>query len=514
MHLLAAAAPVASNVSYWPFVVLVISVACIILFISVLRIHAFIALILAALIAGILAEQLPGARPRVERAGVAAAQPGLKSHWVRAVELTTEEFGVTAGKIGVVIGFAAIIGMCLMQSGAADKVVRRFLAAFGEKNAAAALLVSTYILSIPIFFDTMFMLMVPLAMALCLRTGKDYMLYIMVVCCSGVITHSMTIPHPGPLAMAESLKIDVGFATIAGIVAGIIPAAGGYYVCKWINRRVPVPVRQVPGIELEKLRETVNRPESELPGFMFSLMPVIVPIVLISLASFMDMTVRSYDKASWATSLVNMFGGISTMRGMNAVIEFIGNKNIALLIGAILSLWLLASHKRYSFAKIGDLVGPPLETAGIIILITSAGGAFGLMLKNAGVGDAIKAVAEGRDINLILLSYVVAFVLRVAQGSATVAMLTTAAMMFPLIDPSMASNAALPYNIIYIFLAIGFGAFGCSWMNDSGFWVVSKLGGLTERETLKSWTTLLTINSIIGIIVVFTFSKILPLKGL
>ena len=140
----AAAAP-----DYWPFAVLGISVGLIITLITVLRVHAFMALIFAAFAAGLLARTLPG-------------EPD-KSHWVQAVELTTSEFGVTAGKIGVVIALASVIGMCLMESGAADKVVRRFLALFGDKRAGAAILVSGYILSIPIFFDTFFMLLLPLA---------------------------------------------------------------------------------------------------------------------------------------------------------------------------------------------------------------------------------------------------------------------------------------------------------------------------------------------------------------
>ena len=219
----AAATPVASP-DYWPFAVLGISVALIVTLITVLRVHAFMALILAAFAAGLLAKTLPG-------------EPE-KSHWVQAVELTTTEFGVTAGKIGVVIALAAIIGMCLMESGAADKVVRRFLAFFGEKRAGAAILVSGYILSIPIFFDTFFMLLLPLAVAMRLRTGKDYMLYIMAICCGGVVTHSLVAPHPGPLAMAESLKLDLGLTIMVGIVAGVVPVACSWTVMKWINRRM------------------------------------------------------------------------------------------------------------------------------------------------------------------------------------------------------------------------------------------------------------------------------------
>jgi len=155
------------------------------------------------------------------------------------------------------------------------------------------------------------------------------------------------------------------------------------------------------------------------------------------------------------------------------------------------------------------MIGPPLETAGVIILITSAGGAFGLMLKNAGVGDAVKAVAGGASINLVLLSWLVAAVIRIAQGSATVAMLTTAAMIYPI----MSTGPALPYHPVYIFMAIGFGAMICSWMNDSGFWVVGKLSGFTEKETLRTWTCVVTVASITGLIECLVLSSVLPLRA-
>jgi GntP family gluconate:H+ symporter len=177
-----------------------------------------------------------------------------------------------------------------------------------------------------------------------------------------------------------------------------------------------------------------------------------------------------------------------------------------LLIGALISVAILIRQRRFSLAKIGELIGPPFETAGVIILITSAGGAFGLMLKNAGVGEAIKAAVAGHEINLLFLSWLVAAIIRIAQGSATVAMLTTAAMIYPIM-----SGGPLPYHPIYIFLAIGFGAMILSWMNDSGFWVVGRLSGFTEKETLKTWTTVVTVNSVVGLIETVIFAKLLPM---
>ena len=493
LPLMAFTAPV-----WWPFVVLVVCVAFVIVAISKLRLHAFLALILAALLAGVMAASLP-ADPKA---------PG-KGKLLRAVELCTEEFGTTAGKLSIVVGMATLIGMCMMQSGAADKVVRRFLAVTGEKRAGLALLTATYFLSIPIFFDTMFMLMVPIAMALALRTGGSFVLYVLAICGAGVTTHSMTVPHPGPLMVAENLRLDAGVSLFAGILVGMVPVGLGWFAMKRIAAANPVPLRETPNAPLSGLRALVDRPESELPSFLASIAPVVVPILLISAASFFEITRHAFAHGKgWAQMAGS--GGVEAawFAGGYQVFEFIGNKNIALMIGGLLSIVLLMRQKRLGMEAVSDLMGPPLETAGVIILITAAGGAFGLMLRNAGVGDAIRHVVAGRSVDLLLLSWVVALVLRIAQGSATVAMQTTSAMIYPLM-----AATTLSYHPMYLFLAIGFGAYGCSWMNDSGFWVVSRLSGFTERETLRTWTVLLTILSVIGLVVTKLLSVVLPFSG-
>ena len=462
----------------WPFAVLAICLAAIIVMITKLRFHPFLALVFAAILAGLLAEKLP------------VEDSKGRGQWVQAVELTTFELGKTAGNIALVIGLAALIGMCLMESGAADKVVRRFLALFGQKRAGDAIATSSYVLSIPIFFDTFFMLLLPLARALRIRMGKDYLLYVMAICCGGTVTHSLIAPHPGPLAMAEALKIPLGLTIIVGLILGIFPTFASWMTVKWINRNMEVPLRETPGSSLEELQSIVNRPESALPSTFWSMVPVLLPIILIS-----------------AASTVDAMAGFSTENpAAYKAIQFAGNRNVALIIGTIFAVWLLMRQQKLSFSQLGIRMGAPLETAGMIILITSAGGAFGLMLRNAGVGDAIQALVAGRDVNLIILSWVVAGIIRIAQGSATVAMLTTAAMISPLLE-----SGDLPYHPVYIFAAIGFGAMVLSWMNDSGFWVVGKLSGFTEKETLKSWTIVVTVNSIVGLIVTLIASWIVPL---
>lgn len=487
--------------TYWPFIVLAVSVGFIIIGISVLRLHAFLALVLAALIAGLMTGKTEWSL--ADKNGKMQAFSGL----VGTVEMVSKGLGDTARDIAISIALASIIGMCLMESGAADKVVRRFLAFFGEKHAGWALLWSTYILSAPIFFDTMFMLMAPLCKALRLRTGKDYVLYCMAVCCGGTITHSMTVPHPGPVAVVTDLQLDVGTSLLGGLIIGVIVAVLGFFVSQWLNKMTDAPLRETAGASLEELRAISTADESKLPSFFWSMVPVILPILLIGLTTVFELAHKgAATGAGWGTTMVSLCGGEHSFTNVREWVDFLGHKNIALFIGAVISLVVLAKQRGFGLKKLESLVGPPLETAGMIILITSAGGAFGLALRSAGVGDAVKTLAQGHSINLIFLGWLVAAVVRVAQGSATVAMLTASSIMAPMIV-----GGALGCHTIYLFTAIGFGAMFCSWMNDSGFWVVSRLSGMTEKETLRTWSLQLTADSIIGGVVTLLLSKLVPL---
>jgi gluconate:H+ symporter, GntP family len=287
-----------------------------------------------------------------------------------------------------------------------------------------------------------------------------------------------------------------------------------------------VPVRTVSEGEVE-----LAKPESELPSFLWSIAPVILPIVLIAFSSLFrviadgalppkpavavvspsDVAAATTDgRIGWCVLAYKLFGGDAYFASVRGTVDFFGHKNIALLIGAAISVYVLAKQRGFGKEKLEQLIGPPLETAGMIILITSAGGAFGGMLRVAGVGDAVKWAAAGQEINMVLLSYLVSVVIRIAQGSATVAMLTTSAMMAQIIEPSIA-DGTLGFHPLYIYLAIGWGAMGFSWMNDSGFWVISRLSGMTQKETLLSWSLLSICLSVSGVITTFIASKLLPL---
>ncbi len=275
--------------------------------------------------------------------------------------------------------------------------------------------------------------MAPLAQALYLRTGKNYLLYILCVCAGAVVTHSLTVPHPGPIAAVETLGLDVGFSIMAGILGGIIPAAIGYVIARLLNGRITIPLRETPGNKREDLEAIIDKPLSALPSLGASLIPVILPIALIMLASFLKVGAPLNPAAS-----VPIF---------REIIDFFGDKNIALFVGTFFAIRLVAKQRGWKLSEVGKTLSGSLETAGIIILITSAGGAFGFVIRNAGVGGAVSKLSGEGGVNLVLLAYVITFIVRVAQGSATVSMITGSAIILPMID------ADLAYNAIYIYLA-------------------------------------------------------------
>ena len=447
---------------FWPFVVLLMSVSLVVVMITKWRIHPFISLMLCAILVGLISPALPPV-------------PG-QNHWITVVELPMAEFGNMAGKIGWVIALAAVIGTAMMESGAAEQIVNWLLKRLGEKRAAIALLTSGYILAIPVFFDTVFFLLIPLGITLAQKTGRDFLLYVLAIGGGAAITHTIVPPTPGPLMVAEILGLDLGTVILVGLVAGLIPAVVVLAVGKWFNKKTNIPVRVT-----NEHATSVQNP----PSLTLSILPVAVPLVMISFASIVE--VVTGDLPGW--------------------IAFQGNKNIAMCVGAFIALFLWARTKKLGSTALWEAVAKPLELAGVIILITSAGGAFGAMIQHSGIGNAISHATEGFNVSYLLLAWLIAAVMKIAQGSGTVAMITTAAIMAALTGPEF----LLPYHPVYIFLSIGFGSLFIPWMNDSGFWVVARMSGLTEKEALRSWTVLLAILSLVGLLQVLLLSWMFPL---
>jgi GntP family gluconate:H+ symporter len=467
------------------------------------RVNAFIALIVAALAVSLLA----------------APPPAEVQDSVNQVNRVAFAFGESAGKIGVVIALAAVIGQCMMESGAADRVVRFFLSLFGQRRASIALMGSGYVLAIPVFFDTVFYLLVPLARSLYRKTGKNYLMYIMAIAAGGAVTHTLVPPTPGPLAMASNLGIDLGMMILVGALVALPAAIVGIVFSMFIDRWLDIPMRPIAGkAEPEPL------PDSQLPWLGLAILPVVLPVLMISCDTVVS-TLAKLEQQQAAAAVANA----ASAGGENAtaaappeagpwtrarrVTALIGDANLAMLVSATIAILMYFYQRRPTLVQFAEMAETSLMSAGVIILITAAGGAFGAMLKVAGIGDAVKGLFEGYagtgGLFFLFLGFGVAALLKVAQGSSTVAMLTGSAMLAPMI----ASPDTLGFHPVYLATAIGSGSLIGSWMNDSGFWIFAKMGGITDVEALKSWTLLLIVLGVTGMAATVLLSLILPLSG-
>ena len=587
-----------SGVNYIPVVLLSIGIVSVLGMIIGLKLNAFLALIISALIVSL---------------GVGFIEDESAGSRMGAV---VSEFGKSASGIGIVIAMAAIIGKCMLDSGAADRIVRTAVKITGEKKASFGLMISGFILAVPVFFDTVFYLLVPLARSLYQRTNKNYLRYLMAIATGGAITHTLVPPTPGPLLVAAILGVDIGMMMIIGAAVAIPAAIVGLVFSVIVDQRMPVEMRPLGAGETK--HETLE--EDRLPKLSVALLPVILPVCLI-FAGTVALTIadsedrarlqvtdisdyetlaskfasepesspagrviqsnkigdeeRALLKVAPATdeekeAFVTVINKVLHDTGMYSEVAYSGvlisdvaksklsadktrmkpvdarrmnrtlledafpslinkhewstgkrkfadglalwsNPNFALLLAALVAMLTLKKVRTLSWRQLGDDVEESLMSGGVIILITAAGGAFGAMLTATDISTTIKdsfAGAGASGSGLLLLGFGIAAVLKIAQGSSTVAMIIGAGMMSAIIG-----DAKPDYNMVYVATAVGSGSLMGSWMNDSGFWVFTKMGGLTEAESLKSWTPLLIVLSLVSLGMTILLSQFLPLAG-
>lgn len=410
-------------------------------------------------------------------------------------------FGETCRKIGILIAMAAIIGHCLLHSGGAQRIIDAACSFMGDSRTSIGFVISGFVLAIPVFFDTVFYLLLPLGKALYRRTGKNYLLYVMSVIVGASMAHSLVPPTPGPLLVASELNIDLGIALKAGLVVGVICAFFGYLFAVMINRRWTV----VPELDLESI-QSFAAPQSgdgaaspsHLPSLWFSLLPVVLPLVLLACGADWRTLVGQPDLDSPAM----------LSPWIVSAIDFASDKNIALTLSAAVALMLLACSPRRDDVPLATHVQTALSDAGSIILITAAGGALGEVIRQTGIaGVLVDAMPAQRSGVLVLcVAFFITVLIRFVQGSATVAMITSVAIVGP-----MATSMTLPFHPVYLFLAIGCGSKPLPWMNDSGFWVISRLSGMTPSETVKSFSATLTVMGFVGFVATLMGATLWPM---
>lgn len=427
----------------------------------------------------------------------AAAAAGIANKTIG--ERIADGFGKTCLGIGILIAMASIIGKTMLDSGAAERIVLGARKALGDDNAPFAFMGSGFIIGMPVFFDTLFYLMIPLGKALRVKTGKNYLLYILCIVMGGTMAHSLVPPTPGPLFAAEAMGVSIGAMMIGGIIVGLFTLIPGYLWARYINSKMEIPLRETPDLSHEDLDAMVHRDESTLPPMLPSLLPILIPVVFIA-----GVTVLAAYKSSFTLAKLDVPSWITTIEPLT---KTLGNKNIALSIAAVVGLLLVVIYKKASRGDIAKSVQAALSGGGVIILITAAGGAFGHVLRQTNIAGAIQDMGFVGSSSLIPLAFFVTMLIRCAQGSATVAMITAAGIVAPL-----ALATELSYHPIYIALAMGCGSKPISWMNDSGFWIISKMSGMTESEALKTNTIMTALMGFMGLIVCLIGSKLLPFK--
>lgn len=434
--------------------ILLSAVALLLFMVLRLKISAFISLLVTAIYVGI-----------------AAGMPLREV--LKAIE---EGMAGTLGFVATVVGLGAIFGQILESSGGAQSLAHHLIRSFGIKRAPWAMTLTGFLVAIPVFFDVGFIILVPIVYALS-RDSKRSLLYYAIPLLAGLaVTHSFIPPTPGPVAVADILNAQLGWVILMGTLLGIpVAIIAGPLFGRYIATKIHLdPPPETAGSGEENDRQ-------ELPSFRIILAMIFIPLLLILLNTVTTLSVaKGWVRQSLATDLL----------------EFVGHPFSALIIATLAALYFLGIRRGMKRAQLLDLSTRALGPAGIIILITGAGGVLKQMMTASGMGEAIASSMAGSTMPPILLAWLLAAAVRVTQGSATVAMITAAGLIAPVITHLQLSD---PQRALMV-IAISSGATLLSHVNDSGFWLVGKYLGMNERQTLQSWTVMESLIAVSGLL--------------
>ncbi|MFD4673187.1 GntP family permease [Lentzea sp. NPDC058450] len=450
----------------------VVSIAVLLLLIIKFKVEPFIALIvvalLVALLAGVPVEQLVG-----------SAQKASDS-------LLEKGFGSILGHIAAIIGLGTLLGAILEASGGAQVLMDKLMTAFGEKKAPVAIGLAGLIFGVPVFFDIGIFVLAPLVYVAAKRSGKSIVLFAMPLLAGLSVMHAFMPPHPGPVAAAGLLGVSLGWIIIMGLAVAL-PSwfVGGVLYSYWIGKRINVPVPEEMLAAAEVARAENGGDDREPPSLGLVLAIIGLPLVLI---------------------LAGTFGSILLTKGskLYSIATFFGTPAVALTISVLLAFWLLGFRRGMTREKVAELSSASLKPVAMILLVVGAGGFFGAVLAATGIGKTLANELSGIGLPVIALAYVISCVIRIAQGSATVAIVTTAGIVAPVLADL---NYSQP-QLALVVMAIASGSIIASHVNDGGFWIVSRYFGLSVKETLQSWTVLETILSVVGFAVAALLSLV------
>lgn len=437
---------------------LIVAIILLILLVLKTRVHVFLALILSAIVAGLIGGMEP----------------------TEVVTAVSEGFGSTLGSIGIIIGFGIMIGKIMEISGAAERLAYQVVKFVGKKKEEWAIAIAGYIISIPIFVDSAFVILHPLVKALSRQTGKSVITLGVALGIGLVATHHAVPPTPGPLGVAGIFEADIGLMVLVGLVISVPVVISGVLYAQWIGKKIyQLPNEEGEGyyrptskVVFEDFKNQAAEREKELPSFTLSLLPILIPLLLI----FGNTAVNALVE----TDVLHINETIYSY------ITFLGSPIIAVALGLLFSLFTLA--KKFTVEETLNELEVGLNNAGIILLVTGAGGAFGAVLRESGAGTVIAEEVVTWSVPAVLIPFLIATFVRLIQGSGTVAMITAASISAPIlgnldINPVLAAQAA------------AFGAMIFSYFNDSLFWVVNRMMGIKKvKEQVLVWSVPTTIG--------------------
>jgi GntP family gluconate:H+ symporter len=445
-----------------------IAIAVLIVMITRLRIHPFIALIVVSGFLGLISG-MP--LPEI----VKSFQTG---------------FGDVMGFVGIVLGLGTMLGKLMAESGGADRIAQTLMSAFGKSRVQWAMMLAAFLVGIPLFFEIGFVLLIPLVFIVARRSGVPIFKVGMPMLASLSVMHGLVPPHPGPMLAIGVFGADIGKTIMYGFIVGLPSMIlAGPIFGSYISRHVsitpsPALMAQLAG-ELQDSGKASNEPQRASartqPGFVITLVTVLLPVFLMLLKTLVDITLPGAD-------------------GMRHLMDFIGNPIVALLAALLLALYTFGIARGFSRQQVLEFVGQSLAPTAAIILIIGAGGGFKQMLVNSGVGNAIGHMALHAQINPLLLAWFVAAVIRLATGSATVATITGAGIVAPLTNLMPDTSREL------LVLATGAGSLIFSHVNDAGFWMVKEYFNMSVGDTFKTWSAMETIISVTAIAIIMLLS--------
>lgn len=423
------------------------AVVALIALITRFRVHPFIALVTVSL--------AMGAAARMPLENVARAfQDGV---------------GGALGFIAVVVGLGTMLGKIMAESGAATRIATTLIRVFGEQRVHWAIMIVAFIVGTPVFFQVGFVLLIPLVFTMARSTGMSLVKVGIPLVAGLSVVHGLLPPHPAAMLAVGTFQADVGLTILYGLLVGLPTAAlAGPIYATWVAPRIALPAENPMA---EQLEGTVS---DEMPGFGISVFTVMIPVLLMLLASGADFVLTATN--AW-----------------RPILRFIGHPIVSLLLALLFSFWSLARVRRFTRDQLLKFCNDCLAPTATILLVIGAGGGFNQVLVQSGVGRAIADVARGLNASPIIVAWTVAALIRVATGSATVAMTTAAGIAAPLALAVPGTNPEL------MVLAAGSGALVLSHVNDAGFWLIKEFFNMTVPQTLKTWTVAETIVGVAGL---------------